>query len=145
MVYLRGFVPDDLPQVYDLACKALSERYDPNIFTDIYSYWPEGFIVVEDNSGINAFLLGVMMSSIHARILMLAVRDDRRRRGFGTVLLQRFIEACSKKGIKLITLEVRQNNPPALDFYRKLGFEVFGTLRGYYSDGEDAFQMQKVL
>ena len=144
-MYLRGFVPDDLPQVYDLACRALSERYDPNIFTDIYSYWPEGFIVVEDETGITAFLMGVIMSSIHARILMIAVREDRRRRGYGTVLLSRFTEACSRKGIKLITLEVRQNNFPAMDFYRKLGFEVFGTLRGYYSDGEDGLQMQKVI
>jgi len=144
-VYLRGFIPEDLPSVYDLACVALSERYDPVIFSDMHNHWPDGFLVISDESGIKAFILGAIMSSVQARILMLAVRDDCRRRGYGTVLFQRFNQACVQRGTRLITLEVRKTNIAALRFYRKLGFEVLDSIKSYYSDGEDAYQMQKFI
>ena len=38
---------------------------------------------------------------------------------------------------------VRVSNLPALGLYRKLGYEIVDTWRGYYSDGEDAYLMEK--
>ncbi len=45
----------------------------------------------------------------------------------------------ARRGAGLITLEVRTHNQPAIELYRKLGFEEVGKRRGYYADtGEDA-------
>jgi len=46
---------------------------------------------------------------------------------------------------KLCYLEVRVKNDPGVSLYRKLGFEASRTLKGYYSDGEDAYVMTKKL
>jgi ribosomal-protein-alanine N-acetyltransferase len=144
-LYLRGFSASDLTSVYELACQTLSERYDPGLFMTISTSWPEGFIVVESPFGITAFILGVMTSSVHSRILMLAVSTKLRRRGMGTLLMDRFLEESRKKGAKVVTLEVRKGNDGAMNFYRRLGFQPVDVIRAYYNDGEDAYQMQKFL
>ncbi len=141
-MYLRGFSVADLSSVYDLACYTLSERYDPNLFTTISASWPEGFTVVESPWGIKAFLLGIMTSPVHSRVLMLAVSPDMRRKGVGTMLMERFLEESIKKGAKVLTLEVRKGNMAAMEFYKKLGFQPIDVIEGYYNDGEDAYQMQ---
>ncbi|KAG7531853.1 hypothetical protein FFLO_04079 [Filobasidium floriforme] len=41
-----------------------------------------------------------------------------------------------------ITLHVRESNKPAISLYRdNLGFEQTGVEKGYYADGESAYQM----
>ena len=145
MVYLRGFSEADLANVYELACQTLSERYDPGIFTSISSSWPEGSIVVESAHDIKAFLLGAMTSPVQSRVLMLAVSPELRRRGVGTMLMNRFMEASSKRGTRVVTLEVRKNNDAALNFYQKMGFRRIDVIRNYYNDGQDAYQMQRWL
>ncbi len=144
-MYLRSFTPNDLPAVYDIACSSLSERYDPDLFTSISVPWPEGFIVVESPWGVKAFILGIMTSAVHARVLMLAVSEDMRRKGIGTSLMSRFLEESRKKGVKAVTLEVRKGNDGAMEFYRRFGFRPINMLKMYYNDGEDAYQMQLLL
>lgn len=142
MVFLRSYAPSDLSSVYDLACSTLSERYDPLLFNDIGLSWPEGFLVIDGPWGVNAFILGVMPSIVHARILMLAVKRDAQRKGLGTQLLQRFLQESRIKGARVVSLEVRKGNSEAIRFYKRLGFRVFNEISEYYNDGEDAYQMQ---
>ncbi len=141
-MYLRSFNPDDLASVYELACTTLSERYDPNLFTSVSSVWPQGFLVVESMGGIKAFLLGIMTTSVHARVLMLTVEPELRRHGIGTMLMGKFLEEARRKGAKVLTLEVRRGNIQALEFYSKFNFMLIGEIKGYYNDGEDALQLQ---
>jgi ribosomal-protein-alanine N-acetyltransferase len=141
-LHVRDFSLRDLPAVYNLACSTLSERYDPNLFTTISSSWPEGFIVMESPWGIKAFLLGVMTSPIHSRVLMLAVAPDMRRRGIGTLLMEKFLDESRRKGARVLTLEVRKGNHAAMEFYKRFNFEPVDVIESYYNDGEDAFQMQ---
>jgi len=42
-------------------------------------------------------------------------------------------------------LEVRRSNKTALEFYQKNGFIRTGIAHSYYTDGEDAIQMEKVI
>jgi len=46
---------------------------------------------------------------------------------------------------RLVLLEVRRTNRPAIRLYRSLGFSAIGVRRRYYSDGEDAIEMMLVL
>lgn len=142
---VRQFSYGDLPAVCELACNALKERYAPSLFVNLYSHWPEGFIVVENQGAIVGFVLGVMVSRIQARILMLAVSPSIRRTGIATLLFREFCLACGKKGIRYLTLEVRKSNVPAIRFYEKMGFRTYGQIDRYYTDGEDAYKMQLFL
>jgi ribosomal protein S18 acetylase RimI-like enzyme len=54
------------------------------------------------------------------------------RRGIGTHFVQALIEKLKVEGIKRIDLCAEADNPVALSFYRKMGFQQEGILRKYF-------------
>lgn len=72
-----------------------------------------------------------------AHLLSIAVHPQKRREGIGSKLMQsmrkRLKNACER-----LFLEVRQSNKGAQKFYQKLGLQMRGRKKGYYSNGEDA-------
>ena len=46
---------------------------------------------------------------------------------------------------RLVLLEVRRSNRPAIRLYRAFGFTAMGLRRDYYADGEDAIEMRLTL
>jgi [ribosomal protein S18]-alanine N-acetyltransferase len=80
-----------------------------------------------------------------AHLALLAVHPAHRRRGLGTRLLG-WLERCAvTAGIGRIRLEARADNPAAVAFYRGLGYEPSGVLRGYYRSVLDAIRLEKRL
>lgn len=144
-MHVRKFLPADLEQVFFLASDNLQERYSPNFIIDLFSYWPEGFLVLENNGRIESFIAGVPINRHHRRILMLVTHKDSRRKGYATILLREFIRLCALEGVRLITLEVRTSNVGAINLYRKMGFEVVKKIENYYRNGEPAYLMQLLL
>ncbi|MDO5036750.1 MAG: ribosomal protein S18-alanine N-acetyltransferase [Tissierellia bacterium] len=63
-----------------------------------------------------------------------AVDIDYRNNGYGRRLMEAFLEACHKKGVQEATLEVREDNLPALALYESLGFVQKGLRKNYYQD-----------
>jgi ribosomal protein S18 acetylase RimI-like enzyme len=144
-VLIRPYRGSDLPQVYELAATSLRERYDPEIFISIPQYWPEGFMVAEEMGAIIGFVFGVTVSRSEGRILMLAVAQRYRGLGLGTELCKRFFQECSKRGLGIVSLEVRETNSVALHFYERLGFTITNRMEGYYSDKEAGLQLMAFL
>lgn len=72
-------------------------------------------------------------------ILNIAVREDRRRHGYGRLLMATALQDAKETGILQGVLEVRISNAPAIHLYESFGFRQAGKRRGYYQDtGEDA-------
>ncbi len=142
---LRQFEPRDLQEVHKIAIDQLRENYSPRFMMDLHSYWPKGFLVAYDFKGIHGFIAGILLSEVHAKIIMLAVKEESKRQRYGTMLCREFIKNCAIRGIRFITLEVRVSNVPAIELYKKLGFEVMLKEGNYYEDGEAALKMQLVL
>lgn len=85
---------------------------------------------------------GLWLMIDEAHISTIASHPDWRGKGIGELLLFAMIENSMEIGAQLVTLEVRVSNTAAQSLYRKYGFLVAGTRRGYYSDnGEDAYIM----
>ena len=69
----------------------------------------------------------------------LAIRPDYRGQGMGTALLEHAMSTASHLGARRATLEVRRSNEAARRIYERLGFEIAGVRRHYYSNPtEDA-------
>jgi [ribosomal protein S18]-alanine N-acetyltransferase len=141
-VLIRYFKPSDLWAVYELASNNLKERYNPTVFSELSTYWPNGFLIIEDMGRIVGFLFGIMSSEVESRVLMLAVKKEYRNRGIGTMLLNRFILEGANRGVRLVSLEVRASNLSAIRFYQRLGFMMTGRIPSYYSDGEDGYTLR---
>ena len=72
-------------------------------------------------------------------ILNIAVREARRRHGYGRLLMATALQDAKETGILQGVLEVRISNAPAIHLYESFGFRQAGKRRGYYQDtGEDA-------
>jgi ribosomal-protein-alanine N-acetyltransferase len=75
-----------------------------------------------------------------------AVKEDCRRRGLGTLLLSQIVQAARANGGKVAFLEVRAGNLAAQTMYEKCGFRSVARRRNYYSSpAEDALVMSLVL
>ena len=82
----------------------------------------------------------------YGRILTLDILPHARRLGLASKLMEECERRLSACGCREVYLETAVNNQPALRLYRKLGYEVLGTLPEYYSSHSlDAFQMGKRL
>ena len=64
-----------------------------------------------------------------------------RKKGIAFSLIQKFLEEYPN--LKKIFLEVRQSNIPAINAYKKAGFNQISVRKKYYSDGEDALILIK--
>lgn len=145
-VHLRGFRPADVPLISAIVADALHEHYDPSLYGSLSQQWPEGFLVaVDDLERPVGFLLGVSQIDGEARILMFAVDRSVRGTGIGFRLMSTFLERCRSRGFHRATLEVRVSNATAIRFYTRFHFSVTDLLRGYYSDGENGYQMARAL
>jgi GNAT superfamily N-acetyltransferase len=70
------------------------------------------------------------------------VREDSRRRGHGRALMAAAESEARARGCRLATLETHSFQSP--EFYRKLGWEVFGALDDYPA-GHRKYYLRKSL
>jgi ribosomal-protein-alanine N-acetyltransferase len=124
---------------------SLGETYPPSLYLTINNLWPQGFLVIQDGRALVGFVAAVISGTKVARVLMLAVSPEHRRRSLGQRLMQALYEACAVSGIDTVALEVRKSNTSALQFYRKQGYEIAGEIKNFYSNGEDAYKLVRVL
>lgn len=100
------------------------------------------FVAVEDGRVLG--YIGSQTVIDETCVMNVAVRPDCRGRGLGSLLMEALVKDCLEKGSRLLTLEVRVSNEPALALYRAFGFQQVGLRKGYYEKPrEDAIIMTK--
>lgn len=145
-IALRGFQHRDVPAIAGIVADALHEQYDSSLYASLSDAWPDGFLVAPDPVGNPiGFLLGVCQIEGEGRVLMFAVDRSHRRSGVGSALMEEFLRRARSRGLKRATLEVRVGNATAIRFYARYAYSVVDLLRGYYSDGENGYQMARDL
>ena len=132
----------DLEEVLRLEREAFKSPWTRGMFLAELEA-PEGRYLVARKEGELVGYGGIRVFLDEAHLMTLAVREETRRRGLGTLLLARLVREAARMGARFMTLEVRRSNLPAISLYRKFGFRVTGVRRGYYRDsGEDALVME---
>ncbi len=152
---LRQFKPEDLDQVMYVNKVCLPENYTRYFFIDLYRRFPDTFVVAEENGEIVGYVMcrmesgppdwGLFGIAKKGHVISIAVLPERQRKGIGQALMHKAMQGMRTYKAKECYLEVRVSNTPAVNLYKKLGFEIARTLRGYYADGEGAYVMSKKL
>lgn len=75
------------------------------------------------------------------RIYSLATSHAARGKGIGLALMGHVKNMACEKGKRSLTLEVKQSNSHAIEFYKKFGFKVVKSLQEYYPT-EDGYKME---
>lgn len=103
-------------------------------------------LVIENEQGIIACALTLFRKgSSFTRLYSIAVDPDQRGHGYAAILLQALESAVQQRGCNEVRLEVRYNNPHAIQLYTRLGYTPFGEYKKFFEDGADALRMLKKL
>jgi ribosomal-protein-alanine N-acetyltransferase len=152
---LRGFGPADLDAVMNINRVCLPENYAPFFFLDTFNTFPEAFIIAESQAQVVGYImcrlehgfsdLRKLRFARKGHIISVAVMPEYRNLGIGYSLVQQALSALTAQHIDECYLEVRVSNYPAINLYKKMGFDIARTIPRYYFDGSEAYVMSKPL
>ncbi|MDI6902698.1 MAG: ribosomal protein S18-alanine N-acetyltransferase [Methanocellales archaeon] len=144
MLLIRKFMPRDFQQILSIEEESFRE-HDPFLYMKLYETSSDGFLVAEKDGIVMGFVVGMLISESEGRIFSIAVSKKHRRSGVATLLVKELLDAFRRNGVTSVRLEVRKSNLIAQKLYQKLGFEMVGVAPKYYSDGESALIMRKII
>lgn len=152
---IRRCEREDIKAVIDINEETLPEHYSDYFYYEILAEFPETFLVAE----LDGAIIGYVMCRIeygfsHLRrlglarkghVVSVAVREQHRGKGVGTMLMNAAQEAMAAKASTEAYLEVRVTNAEAINLYQRLGYKSASRLEAYYKDGEAALVMAAPL
>ena len=100
--------------------------------------------VLETNGEIVGYVSGTSLFE-DSELMRIAVLSSYRGKGYGRLLMERFLKSAAERGAERTFLEVRASNTAALGLYQSVGFMKNRLRKRYYSDGEDALEMCKTF
>ncbi len=141
-------VADDLPAVSVIEKASFPNPWSEATFRGEIQNRGISFpmVIVLDPGGAVAGYVMYWLVGDEVQINNIALHPDHRGRGLGEAALRLVIGEVRAKGAVFVSLEVRKSNTPALALYKKLGFEILGTRKKYYTNPEeDAYVMGLAL
>jgi ribosomal-protein-alanine N-acetyltransferase len=100
---------------------------------------------IQRNPGILGFLVAEAGSRGSGHIITIDVLPAARRSGVGSKLLVAAEERLRAAQCHSVRLETAVDNREALAFYKRHDYDIVKTVPRYYSNGVDAFVLQKDL
>lgn len=101
------------------------------------------YLVAKENNNIVGFA-GIWLAPFEIDIMNIAVRKDMRNKKIASMLMEKLLEISRNSGKEEITLEVNENNIPAIKLYEKFMFEKVGIRKKYYKDGDAIIMTRKL-
>ena len=152
MVNIRAATIQDLTSMQETNLWCLPENYQMKYYFYHALSWSQLIWVAEDSTGkIVGYVLAKLddedassTNPVHGHITSLAVLRTHRKRGIATrLMLNSQREMKDLFGAEYVSLHVRKSNRAAFHLYNEtLKYEVHDIEKGYYADGEDAYDMR---
>ena len=70
-------------------------------------------------------------------MMNIAVRPDCRRKGIAAALIAELVSRLKARGSRILRLEVRESNLPAIALYKAMGFTQLGLRKNYYRNPKE--------
>ena len=140
---LRPYIEADISKIVELEIKTLKTTLGiDHYLNDLLNPFAKHYVY--EDGGIFIGFISTVFDGEVLEVLNFAVDPLYQSKGYGTRIFESLIEKIGES-LKSIILEVRESNTKAIGLYSKFGFKTIRIRRGYYSNGEDAFFMQKVI
>lgn len=98
------------------------------------------YIVAKIDNDIVGFA-GILIIDDSSDIMNIVTRKDKRNLGIASTMLASLIDIAKLENLKQITLEVNENNIPAINLYKKFNFSNIGIRKNYYNHCDNAIIM----
>lgn len=132
---------DDLLQIKDILQTDFDDFWNFNVFlSELNNENSTYFVVKSDAQEIIAFA-GVWNDGFDRHVTNIVTKKNKRKLGIASKLLKQLIEYSKENKSNSLTLEVNENNIPAIMLYKKYNFKEVGIRKHYYSQNENAIIM----
>jgi ribosomal protein S18 acetylase RimI-like enzyme len=154
---IRPARPDDTPALLALtAGTGVFKPYEVEVLREVLDDFHAGragddhsAIVLETNGAVSgyAYYAPDVMTDRSWYLYWIAVERSGQGGGAGTEMMRHAEEDVRSRNGRVMFIEVSSmpHSEPTRRFYQKLGYEVTGVLRDFYSDGDDMVVFRKRL
>jgi len=140
MVSYRLMESRDVPGVFKVDQACFSHNWTQDSYQAEIKNSLSNYILAEIDGEIIGFG-GFWQVIDEAHITNIAVMEAYRQTGVGQNIMNAMLALALEKGCVAMTLEVRGDNQPAINFYLKNKFTREGRRKDYYGTGMDAIIM----
>lgn len=135
---------EDLNQIANILISDFDGFWSYDILKDELNSENSNYIVAKFNGQIIGFA-GTKVMVEESDIMNIVVKKDFRNQGIGSLLLKELIDLSKKQNLTSITLEVMEENYPAIHLYKNFGFEQIGLRKNYYKDKNGLIMKKSLL
>ena len=142
-VVIEDLKEEDINKVTILEAEGIAHPWTIDELKDLVTNDKKVAVVARTTEGEVVGYCGASFVLDEAEIGNLCVAGKYRREGIAKKVMAGLFERLKKEGVKTVFLEVNKENLPAIRLYEVLGFEVYGSRKDYYGQGQDAI-LQKI-
>jgi ribosomal-protein-alanine N-acetyltransferase len=135
--HLRALTPDDAAAAAALHALAFADGWSEAAFAAQFAAAGAVALGLFEGRSLVAFALFQSVAG-EADLLTVATHPDRRNQGLARQLITRVMEDLARAAVTRVTLDVAEDNAPALHLYASLGFTEDGRRPRYYTAGRPA-------
>lgn len=141
MLTIQRMNREHLEAVAAIEADVFSTPWTKQGFADTLNMENVMFFVAVENGNVVGYC-GIYFAADEGEITNVAVSSTYRRMGIADMLLKNLLKEATQKGAVRFILEVRCSNRPAIQLYKKFGFEIQGKRKDFYEKPkEDAYIM----
>lgn len=130
----------DLLQIEPILQTDFDNFWNFNIFSSELQNKNSTYFIAKENEEIVGFA-GVWNDGFDRHITNIVTKKNKRHHGIASKLLEKLINYSKENNSNSLTLEVNENNIPAIKLYEKYNFKKLGIRKHYYSQNENAIIM----
>lgn len=124
----------DLENIKDILISDFDDFWNYNILKEELESSNSKYIIAKTNDGEIIGFAGIKIIVDTADIMNIVVKKSWRKQGVGNLLLSNLISICKISNLSSLSLEVNEDNLPAIHLYEKFGFKQIGVRKNYYQD-----------
>lgn len=135
---IRYFKKEDINRIYELGTEITPNFKKTINLKEVLEDAYTKLLVYEEENQVQGFLMYTELTDV-VDIIDIIVAEKYRKKNIASCLLD-YMFSEMKETVELVTLEVRENNTPAINLYEKFGFSIVNTRKKYYGE-ENAYLM----
>jgi ribosomal-protein-alanine N-acetyltransferase len=135
---IAPMVLDDIPAILEIETLSFVSTWPPNAFVNELRDNKLAHYFTGRLDGRIVAYGGIWVILEDSHVTTIAVHPDVRGQRLGEEMLVHLLDQAIERDASWVTLEVRESNEVAQKLYRKYGFTIVSTRRGYYSDNNES-------
>ena len=135
----------DLENIKDILISDFDDFWNYNILKEELESPNSKYIIAKTNDDEIIGFAGIKIIVDTADIMNIVVKKSWRNQGVGNLLLNNLVSLCKNLNLSSLSLEVSENNIPAIHLYEKFGFKQVGLRKNYYCNNNDGIVMKYII